>query len=110
MSGTISDKYVKLFATFFYNGYFPLAPGTTTSVVAALICLSLRHNPFFYILFFVVSTVVGFMVCGRMEKIEGKKDPGCIVIDEVAGVLHCFLGFTRHTCRHGNDILSVESL
>ncbi len=90
MSGTLSDKHVKLLSTFFYNGYFPIAPGTTTSIVAALICLGLRDHPILYILFFIVTTAIGFMVCGRMEEIEKKKDPGCVTIDEVAGVCIAF--------------------
>jgi phosphatidylglycerophosphatase A len=33
---------------------------------------------------------MGFGTSGRMEKIVGKKDPSCVVIDEVAGSLVAF--------------------
>ena len=49
-----------------------------------------RSNPFFYVFVVAVVIVLGFLVCGRMEKLMHRKDPGCIVIDEVAGVMIAF--------------------
>jgi phosphatidylglycerophosphatase A len=40
-----------------------------------------------YFLFIFGIVVLGLATCGRMEKLLNKKDPGCIVIDEVAGML-----------------------
>jgi len=45
---------------------------------------------FFYICVTLIVTILGFMVSGRMEEILDQKDPGCIVIDEVAGVMIAF--------------------
>ena len=49
-----------------------------------------RPNPLLYILVAAAVTALGFLVSGRMEEIAGRKDPGRIVIDEVAGVMIAF--------------------
>jgi phosphatidylglycerophosphatase A len=43
-----------------------------------------------YIAVTVLVTMVGFLVSGRVEANLKKKDPSCIVIDEVAGGLIAF--------------------
>ena len=86
----MSDKLVKIFSTFFYVGNCPFAPGTVASLAAALMCIVLSGSLFFYVLVFITFTVVGFKVSGRMEILIGKKDPGCVVIDEVSGVMISF--------------------
>ncbi len=83
----MSDRLSKLFATFFYCGYVPGAPGTFTSAVGVLIYLSLLGHPFLYVVVLAIITLVGFPAGGRTEKLIGRKDPGCVVIDEVSGVL-----------------------
>ena len=80
----------KFLATFFYVGYFPLAPGSMASIIGAFLCLILSENIFFYILAFLLITVVGFLAGTPMEKIAKKKDPSCIVVDEVAGSFIAF--------------------
>jgi len=86
----MSDKQVKLFSTFFYVGNFPFAPGTLASAVGALICILLQDTILLYLIAFAVITVIGFKTSGLMEKIVGKKDPGCVVIDEVSGIMVSF--------------------
>ena len=86
----MSDKLVKLFSTWFYIGNMPGAPGTAASAAAVLLAVIFSRNIFLYILVFIAVTILGFMVSGRMEKILDRKDPGCIVIDEVAGVMVAF--------------------
>ncbi|MCK5579938.1 MAG: phosphatidylglycerophosphatase A [Candidatus Omnitrophica bacterium] len=88
----MSDKLAKLISTFFYVGYFPVAPGTMGSAVAVALCFILHKNPILYILCFAIITYLGFRAGGRMEKLVGKKDPGCVVIDEVSGVMIAFIG------------------
>lgn len=85
-----SNKIIKLLATFFYMGEFPVAPGSLASLAALFLCVGLYPFPQGYVLFAVVITAVGFFVSGRMEKIAGTKDPSCVVIDEVAGVMIAF--------------------
>ena len=83
----VSDKLVKILSTWFYVGDLPGAPGTAASAVAVLMAVIFAPNIFLYILVTIIVTVLGFKVSGRMEAILGKKDPGCIVIDEVAGIM-----------------------
>ena len=81
------DKLTKLISTFFYVGDFPVAPGTMASFVGALLAIILAPNSAIYIIVTAIVCALGFLVSGKMERILGKKDPGCVVIDEVAGIL-----------------------
>ena len=66
-------------------GYMPLAPGTFGSLVGVGIFLLLPRIAIpVAILGF---TFVGIWAATRTEAIAGKKDPGKIVVDEVAGQL-----------------------
>jgi phosphatidylglycerophosphatase A len=86
------DSIPKICATFFCIGYLPVAPGSITTIVGILISFALMGNPVVYAAVTLIVTVIGFVTSGRAEKAIGKKDPGCIVIDEVAGVMiACFL-------------------
>lgn len=80
----------KLLATFFCIGYLPVAPGSMATIAGVALSYSLMGNPTAYLWATLAVTVVGFTVSGRAEKAIGKKDPGCIVIDEVAGVMIAF--------------------
>ena len=86
----MSDKLVKMFSTWFYVGDLPGAPGTAASAVAVLMAVIFAPNTFLYILVTIAVTVLGFTVSGRMETILDRKDRGCIVIDEVAGIMTAF--------------------
>ncbi len=77
------------FATFFYCGYFPLAPGTFASLITGIlgyVVLSL-FGIYALTIFFLVVTALGFAVSGDVEKYESKKDPSIVVIDEASGIL-----------------------
>ncbi len=80
----------RLLSTFFYIGYIPIVPGSVASAVATGMCLLLYENTFAYIVIFIMVTVIGFIVSGEMEQLEGKKDPNCVVIDEVSGIMCAF--------------------
>ena len=79
------------FATFFYLGYVPPASGSLASAAGALIWWVLRDNSMVYLAALAVVTAIGFMTAGTVEGVVGKKDPSCVVIDEVAGALIAFL-------------------
>lgn len=83
----MSKKFVQLLATFFYIGYLPGAPGTMASVAGVVLYLLLRGHLGLYLGVTALIIYLGFRVSGPMETLSGKKDPGCIVIDEVAGML-----------------------
>ncbi len=86
------NKFSEIISTFFYAGYFPGAPGSFASALAVLLCFLLHQNTWIYILVFAVLTALGFAESGKMEEIKGERDPGCIVIDEVSGMMiACFL-------------------
>jgi phosphatidylglycerophosphatase A len=72
-------------------GYLPVAPGTFGSLVAVGIFLLLARVVTGSSLVAVVLvlifafTVVGIWAATRTEQLSGKKDPGKVVVDEVAG-------------------------
>lgn len=81
-------------------GYLPIAPGTWGSLVGVGIYLVLlaflRFSP--WAVFIAVElvlitaiTLLGFWAASRTEKLLGRKDPGKVVIDEVAGQLIALL-------------------
>ena len=86
----MKDKCVKLLATFFYLGDFPVAPGSLASLAGTFLYILTFDNFVGYIALTIIVTVLGFAVSGRMETILKQKDPSCVVIDEVAGVLIAF--------------------
>ena len=65
-------------------GYLPLIPGTFGSMVGVLIFLVLLSWPL-QLAFIAVIVVLGIWAASRTEKLLGLKDPGKVVIDEVAG-------------------------
>ncbi len=86
----MSERWIKLWSTFFYIGYSPFAPGSMASLAGAILAVLMHQTIVLYILVFAAVTAIGFKVSGPMEKIVGKEDPGCVVIDEVSGILIAF--------------------
>ncbi|HQL41435.1 MAG TPA: phosphatidylglycerophosphatase A [Candidatus Omnitrophota bacterium] len=81
------NKIARMIATFFYVGEIPIAPGTVASFAGAMISIALSHNLALYLAVFAVLWVIGFLASERTEKIVGKHDPSCVVIDEVLGMM-----------------------
>jgi phosphatidylglycerophosphatase A len=73
-------------ATAFGAGYSPVAPGTAGSAVALLILWLVPFSQLGVIVFFLAVTFVGTWAAQIVEAAAGAKDPGVIVIDEVAGM------------------------
>lgn len=90
MRRTIRDNLAKLLATFFYIGDMPAAPGTLASLAGVLLYAAFDQRWVEYAILTVAVTCAGWMVSGRAERMIGRKDPSCIVIDEVAGALIAF--------------------
>jgi phosphatidylglycerophosphatase A len=68
-------------------GFVPLAPGTL-GTLAALVFVAITNLPVpLYLVLTAAVTVIGIYASGVVEEITDEKDPGCIVIDEVAGYL-----------------------
>ncbi|OGS43240.1 MAG: hypothetical protein A2539_00120 [Elusimicrobia bacterium RIFOXYD2_FULL_34_15] len=74
---------VLLFATGFYIGYIPAAPGTFATLMAAGIWWFIPKT-YFYILL-VMLFLISIFVCSKAEEIFGIKDDKRIVIDEYIG-------------------------
>ncbi len=95
-------------------GYMPIAPGTWGSLVGVGIYLLLQFSMFRFLqllfppdsfvrflpcpvfiaaelVLITVIILVGFWAASRTEKLLGRKDPGKVVIDEVAGQLIALL-------------------
>jgi phosphatidylglycerophosphatase A len=73
-------------ATGFFSGKIPFAPGTFGTLAAipfALVFLIIPAS--FYGVYIVGLILAAIYFADKAEKIIGKKDPGCIVIDEIAG-------------------------
>ena len=80
----------RLFATFFYVGDLPFAPGSIASILAALIWISFSQQLLIYAIILVGVFVIGLSVSGQVERDLNQKDSSIIVIDEVTGGLIAF--------------------
>lgn len=79
---------IMLIATGFYSGYLPKAPGTWGSAVGLLLFFLLHTLSLpLYLAVTAGVFVVGTFAAGEAEKILDHKDPGKVVIDEIAGML-----------------------
>ena len=76
-----------MLASVFGAGYAPVASGTVGSFVTVVAIWLLPLTPLRIAIALVVVTLVGTWAGSRVERVLGKKDPGVIVIDEVAGML-----------------------
>ena len=76
-----------MLASVFGAGYAPVASGTVGSFVTVVAIWLLPLTPLRIAVALVVVTVVGVWAGSRVERVLGRKDPGIIVIDEVAGML-----------------------
>ncbi len=83
----ILDKLILVLATGFGSGRIPKAPGTFGPLAALpLIGLMAWMGPQALAFFLVGFTLFSIWVADQAEKMLGQKDPGCIVIDEMAGI------------------------
>ena len=79
---------IKAISSFFFIGYLPLIPGTFGSIAGLGIFYLLNGSSWAgYFLFVFCLMLLGLLTSGKAEKLLNKKDPGCIVIDEVMGML-----------------------
>ncbi len=63
-----------------------MAPGTVASALTALGLWAIPFSAAGLVLFFLAVTLGGAWAAHRAERLLGGKDPGAIVIDEVAGM------------------------
>ncbi len=77
----------KHLATAWFTGYLPIGPGSWGTFPGMLLCwimqpLYLAHWSF-YLCVIVFLTFIGVDLATSAERQIGKKDPGCVVIDEI---------------------------
>ena len=80
-------------STGFYSGYVPFAPGTFGTLTALPFCylLSICARGGGAVIIIAVI-LLAIWLADSSEKLINKKDPGCIVIDEIAGMLVTLAG------------------
>ena len=79
----------KIISSFFGAGYFPIAPGTLTSLVVILAYkfYLFRLSWSLYLLIIFLLFFIGVYTSTKVESESRKKDPRKIVIDEACGQL-----------------------
>ena len=88
----IPDRWVIFIATGCFSGKSPIAPGTIGSLLGLPLCIFLAK----YNLWISIAVITGFIlfaicIAGEAARLMNSKDPGCIVIDEIAGIMVTFL-------------------
>src|SRR5690349_18922790 len=84
-------------------GYLPLAPGAWGSLVGVgiflLLARAIAGNALVAVVlvFIIVVTAVGTWAATRTEELSGRKDPGKVVVDEVAGQFIALFPLTLFT-------------
>ncbi|MCD6224299.1 MAG: phosphatidylglycerophosphatase A [Deltaproteobacteria bacterium] len=74
-------------------GYIPFAPGTMGSIAALPLPFFLSGiNPYYTVPLILIFIIFSIVIADHAEKIIKKKDPGVIVIDEIAGIIITFAG------------------
>ena len=92
------QKIVMFLATGFYSGYTPFAPGTFGTIPGILICYIISGSDItIAFLYTLLVVIISIPIAHEAEKITGKNDPGCIVIDEIAGILVTLSGIPFNT-------------
>jgi phosphatidylglycerophosphatase A len=71
-------------ATGLGSGYAPIAPGTTGSLLALILYILIPLTPWWWLAIVILACVIGTITGTYVEK-QTKKDPGIVVIDEMAG-------------------------
>jgi phosphatidylglycerophosphatase A len=88
MENSLRNRLILFVAQGASSGKSPFAPGTAGTVVGVLLYLLLAGlPPAGYLAACVLVTVIAVWTAGEAEILLGKKDPGAVVIDEIAGFL-----------------------
>lgn len=82
------QKSVMFLATGCYIGNISFAPGTFGSVLGLSLCFFLSKIDFsIAVLLTLIFILCAIWIAHEAEKILEAEDPGCIVIDEIAGII-----------------------
>jgi phosphatidylglycerophosphatase A len=89
------DRVATVIATAGGAGYSPVAPGTAGTLVAVVALWLVPLSTFALLIATAVVTALGIWAGARVERAVGRKDPGVVVIDEVAGMMVSVLAVPR---------------
>ena len=75
-------------------GYWGKMPGTNGSFVGLIYYTLFFHDLSFlgYLLLAIISTFLAIDIFTIAEQILQKKDPGCVILDEMVAIPFCFIG------------------
>ena len=75
-------------------GFWGKMPGTNGSFVGLIYYTLFFHtlSPLAYLLWAGITTYIACVICTRAELLLGKKDPSCVILDEMVAIPFCFLG------------------
>ncbi|MDI6758151.1 MAG: phosphatidylglycerophosphatase A [Candidatus Omnitrophota bacterium] len=82
----LSKNIVQIISTFFYIGYLPLIPGTFGSLAGLILFCFIKDSSGLSVLVTIVLLILGFLSCGKIERLYNIKDPRFVVCDEVCGM------------------------
>jgi phosphatidylglycerophosphatase A len=89
------ERAILFAATGCYIGTLPMAPGTFGSLIGVPVCFLLSRLNFLQsIVGLSILIFLAIAIASAAEKILRQKDPGQIVIDEIAGLAVTFAGVT----------------
>jgi len=82
-----------LLATGFGSGFGPIAPGTWGSLPGLALAWGLERlaGRWAVVAGATFFALAGVWAAGRAESLLGEKDPGCVVVDEIAGQMVALL-------------------
>jgi phosphatidylglycerophosphatase A len=85
----IRNAAARAIATWFGCGYAPVAPGTSGSLAAIAIAIGLHYwlgwGRGAFLILAALLLVPGLWAASVVAKLEGREDPGLVVVDEVIG-------------------------
>jgi phosphatidylglycerophosphatase A len=108
--GGVRQAFTTAVATGLWSGYSPIAPGTAGSVVGVLLFWPLHEAPLLVqVAATLLLSLLGVACAQDLARRVGRKDPGLVVVDEVAGMWVSLLGlpFTPATAAAGFFLFRV---
>ncbi len=90
----IPSRWILNLATLWQVGHHGKMPGTKGSFLGLIYYTLFFHNlsPLSYLLWGLLTSHLACIICTQAEFIMGKKDPSCIILDELVAIPFCFLG------------------
>ncbi len=98
----LPTRWIMTLATLGPVGHWRKMPGTYGSFVGLIWYTVFFHelDPFFYLLMCGFTCYLACEICTQAEFILQKKDPGCIILDEMVAMPLCFIGLQPYMRHH----------